>query len=253
MTTEKQIAANRENARKSTGPRTLNGKRKSRRNAVRHGLTAETVIDVIEEAADYEALAAAINVDFRPATNFELELIARLISLLWRLRRATAIESGLLALEVLGSRRSVPKDRLSVFYNVIPSVTRPIEYRVWGAKSSNGSELPAGGTHGSLSGARPRIDVLRVHTCGLPQKMAKLSSGSTGMRRAYGGKPCKLFCCSTRPTAAERTGPLGGLVFCAWKVCGASACGLLLGLKLSDRPGSQRERCPLCANSGHCV
>ena len=128
MTTEKQIAANRENAKKSTGPRTLNGKRKSRRNAVRHGLTAETVIDVIEEAADYEALAAAINADFRPATNFELELIARLISLLWRLRRATAIESGLLALEVLVSRRSVPKERLSVFYNVMPSVTRPIEY-----------------------------------------------------------------------------------------------------------------------------
>jgi hypothetical protein len=128
MTTEKQIAANRENAKKSTGPQTLNGKRKSRRNAVRHGLTAETVIDVIEEAADYEALAAAINADFRPATNFELELIARLISLLWRLRRATAIESGLLGLEVLRSRRSVPKDRLSVFYNAIPSVTRPIEY-----------------------------------------------------------------------------------------------------------------------------
>jgi hypothetical protein len=128
MTTEKQIAANRENAKKSTGPQTLNGKRKSRRNAVRHGLTAETVIDVIEEAADYEALAAAINADFRPATNFELELIAWLISLLWRLRRATAIESGLLGLEVLRSRRSVPKDRLSVFYNAIPSVTRPIEY-----------------------------------------------------------------------------------------------------------------------------
>ena len=100
MTTEKQIAANRENAKKSTGPRTSDGKRKSRRNAVRHGLTAETVIDVLEEAADYEALAAAINADFRPATNFELQLVSRLISLLWRLRRATAIESGLLALEV---------------------------------------------------------------------------------------------------------------------------------------------------------
>jgi len=128
MTTEKQIAANRENAKKSTGPRTLSGKRKSRRNAVRHGLTAETVIDVIEEAADYEALAAAINADFRPATNFELELIARLISLLWRLRRATAIESGLLALEVLVSQRSVPEERPSVFYKVMPSVTQPIEY-----------------------------------------------------------------------------------------------------------------------------
>ena len=106
MSTDKQIAANRENAKKSTGPRTAAGKRKSRRNAVRHGLTAETIIDVLEEAADYEALAAAIGADFRPATNFELQLIARLTSLLWRLRRATAIESGLLALEVLVPRTS---------------------------------------------------------------------------------------------------------------------------------------------------
>src|SRR5262249_61912360 len=91
MSTVKQVAANRENAKKSTGPRTAAGKHKSRRNAVRHGLTAETIIDVLEEAADYEALAAAISADFRPATNFEHYLIARLISVLWRLRRPNAI------------------------------------------------------------------------------------------------------------------------------------------------------------------
>ena len=130
MSTEKQIAANRENAKKSTGPRTSTGKRKSRRNAVRHGLTAETIIDVLEEAADYEALAAAIDADFRPATNFELQLIARLTSLLWRLRRATAIESGLLALEAEGLRPRTsadPNNRLSVFYDLLPSVSRPTE------------------------------------------------------------------------------------------------------------------------------
>jgi hypothetical protein len=82
MATEKQIAANRQNAKCSTGPRTDQGKRRSRRNAVRHGLTAETVIDVLENAADYDALAAAINADYRPHSNFELELIARLVSLL---------------------------------------------------------------------------------------------------------------------------------------------------------------------------
>ena len=163
MTTEKQIAANRENARKSTGPRTLNGKRKSRRNAVRHGLTAETVIDVIEEAADYEALAAAINVDFRPATNFELELIARLISLLWRLRRATAIESGLLALEVLVSRRSVPKDRLSVFYNVMPSVTRPIEYKSGAQNAAMAQSCPLVDSRESIRGSAKNRCVARSY------------------------------------------------------------------------------------------
>ena len=130
MTTAKQITANRENANRSTGPRTSLGKRKSRRNALRHGLTAETVIDVLENAADYEALASAINADFRPATNFELQLIARLISLLWRLRRATEIESGLLALEADSFRRRTsvsPGDRLSVLYSFLPCVVRPTE------------------------------------------------------------------------------------------------------------------------------
>ena len=45
MTSFKQFAANRANARRSTGPRTEEGKQQSRRNAVRHGLTADTVVN----------------------------------------------------------------------------------------------------------------------------------------------------------------------------------------------------------------
>ena len=44
MTSLQQIEANRRNAQNSTGPRTEAGKQRSSRNAVRHGLTAETVI-----------------------------------------------------------------------------------------------------------------------------------------------------------------------------------------------------------------
>lgn len=52
MTSVTQIEANRRNALKSTGPRTEAGKQVSRGNAVRHGLTAETVIGALEDAAD---------------------------------------------------------------------------------------------------------------------------------------------------------------------------------------------------------
>jgi hypothetical protein len=99
MTSFRQIEANRRNARLSTGPTTEEGKRKSRRNAVRHGLTAETVIDALEDAADYAAFEVAVTSDYDARTAVERELVLRLASLLWRLRRATAIESGLFKIQ----------------------------------------------------------------------------------------------------------------------------------------------------------
>jgi hypothetical protein len=96
MTSLRRLEANRENARRSTGPRTQEGKRQSRRNAVRHGLTAETVIEGLEDPEDYEAFEASIIADYDAHTAVERELVLRLASLLWRIRRATAIETDLL-------------------------------------------------------------------------------------------------------------------------------------------------------------
>ena len=121
MTTEKQTAANRENAKNSTGPRTSEGKRKARRNAFRHGLTAETLIEPIEDRTAYEALRTRIDADFRPATNLERQLVGRLVSLIWRLRRATAIEAGLLALQTNSSRNCSRATNLDVFYRLLGS------------------------------------------------------------------------------------------------------------------------------------
>jgi len=56
----RQIEANRRNALNSTGPRTEARKQQSRRNAVRHGLTAETVIGTLEDAEDYRQFEAAV-------------------------------------------------------------------------------------------------------------------------------------------------------------------------------------------------
>jgi hypothetical protein len=96
MTSLRQLEANRRNALKSSGPKTESGKQTSRCNAVRHGLTAESVIGALEDAEDYKAFEAAVAAGFDAETAVERELVLRLASLLWRLRRATAIDTGLL-------------------------------------------------------------------------------------------------------------------------------------------------------------
>src|SRR6516162_11855185 len=99
MSSFRQIEANRRNSRLSTGPVTEEGKSRSRRNAIRHGLTAETVIEALEDADDYAAFEVAITTDFEAQSAVERELVLRLASLLWRLRRATSIESGLFKIQ----------------------------------------------------------------------------------------------------------------------------------------------------------
>ena len=107
MTSFRQIEANRRNALKSTGPKTEAGKQASRCNAVRHGLTAETVTGALEDREDYKAFEAAITADYDAQSAVERELVLRLASLLWRLRRATMMETGLFA---TGMRNSSPSN-----------------------------------------------------------------------------------------------------------------------------------------------
>jgi hypothetical protein len=99
MTSLKQIEANRRNALRSTGPRSEDGKQRASQNAVRHGLTAETVIEPLEDPEDYKAFEQAVAADYDAQSAVERELILRLASLLWRLRRTSSIETGLMQIE----------------------------------------------------------------------------------------------------------------------------------------------------------
>jgi hypothetical protein len=119
MSSLRQIEANRRNAGLSTGPVTDDGKERSRRNAVRHGLTAETVITTLEDAEDYEAFQMTVTADYDPQSAVERELVLRLASLLWRLRRASTIETGLFDLEAgqllqFRKRRGGRRERLAI-------------------------------------------------------------------------------------------------------------------------------------------
>jgi hypothetical protein len=88
MTTEAQVAANRLNAQKSTGPRTAEGKAAVTQNAVRHGLRAQAVVLPGEDCQEYARYHGQMREQLQPADVQEIELAERIVSLSWRLRRA---------------------------------------------------------------------------------------------------------------------------------------------------------------------
>jgi hypothetical protein len=98
MTSDRQAAANRLNAQKSTGPRTEEGKERVSRNPLKHGLSAvkHVLLDHEDDAA-FEALLEAMIEDFAPQTVLETELVTRIAVLMWRLRRVPEIEMALVA------------------------------------------------------------------------------------------------------------------------------------------------------------
>jgi hypothetical protein len=173
MTSVKQFEANRRNSLKSTGPKTEAGKQASRCNAIRHGLTAETVISALEDAEDYKAFELAITADYDAQSAVERELVLRLASLLWRLRRATTIETGLFEIQA---------DHLSEFRksHQMSPVSREIVYALFNANSdrqaaslgvANTTEMSPASRLASTQGqVAPDVEVARcfLRLCNLP-------------------------------------------------------------------------------------
>src|SRR5258706_3330711 len=130
MTSLQKIKPNRRNAQRSTGPKTQSGKQRSSQNAVRHGLTAETVIGPLEDPADYRAFEQAVTTAYDAETAVERELVLRLASLLWRLRRATSVETGLFQIQAkeaphpIQPSRSYPEKRARLSKSSSPGATR---------------------------------------------------------------------------------------------------------------------------------
>ena len=170
MTSFRQFEANRRNARHSTGPRTEEGKRRSRCNAVRHGLTAETVIASLEDAEDYKAFEAAVIADYDGQTAVERELVLRLASLLWRLRRATAIETQLLEIQAvaLWNNRhqldATPQGQPTSYCSV-HHLPRPARHHasLQGQEDRTGREFEAKASSNHLAGSARRLAHCFMH------------------------------------------------------------------------------------------
>ena len=91
--TDAQIEANRRNAAKSCGPRTEAGKAASRRNALKHGLTAEVVIPEAE-AAEVERKFRVMKAEMRPSTELAEDLIHDIASMAVRMKRCRLQEAA---------------------------------------------------------------------------------------------------------------------------------------------------------------
>jgi hypothetical protein len=96
---EKQLAANRANALKSTGPRTEAGKVRSSRNALRHTALARSVLLRCESADRFRAFVDNFHHEFRPRTATEITLVNTMATARWRLMRLSHVESANIDLE----------------------------------------------------------------------------------------------------------------------------------------------------------
>jgi len=93
MSTKAQIKANQQNAQKSTGPQTAEGKATVSQNAVKHGLFAAEAVIKGEDPADYEAFHDQFLAELAPVGMVESVLAERIVSLWWRLRRAERMQN----------------------------------------------------------------------------------------------------------------------------------------------------------------
>ena len=93
MATEAQINANRKNAQKSTGPKTIEGKKAVAKNALKHGLFTNEAVIAGESLQDYNTLRDKTLEELSPVGNMETILAERIVSLTWRLKRIERFQS----------------------------------------------------------------------------------------------------------------------------------------------------------------
>ncbi len=103
MATELQVRANRANALKSTGAQSAAGKAAVRLNATRHGLLSRAPVMAGEDEAEYSALCDQLHSELAPVGIIETQLVGRMAGCLWRLRRLSHIEAGVLTYHAAGA------------------------------------------------------------------------------------------------------------------------------------------------------
>jgi hypothetical protein len=100
-TSIKRIEANRRNARLSTGPKSSAGKFRSSRNSLKHGLEARRHLIIGEDIKDFQEYKVSQIKFFDPKDPIEVDDCIQIITLGWKLRRFSAVETGLFNQDII--------------------------------------------------------------------------------------------------------------------------------------------------------
>ena len=104
MRTEKQIRASRENAKKSTGPRTTEGKARASKNALKHGLMAQDAVIPGEDPAEFDRHLTKLEDTYLPRNYVEKELVRQIGDTMWRIKRLSRIETTVVSAAIERTR-----------------------------------------------------------------------------------------------------------------------------------------------------
>ena len=95
VASERRREANRRNGRKD-GPKTDDGKQRSRLNSLKHGLTSSTLVVLPEEdRREYDEVLQGFRDSLQPENSVEDALVLRLAQAHWRSLRSRCIETGM--------------------------------------------------------------------------------------------------------------------------------------------------------------
>lgn len=139
MTSERQKSANRRNAKKSTGPKTKKGKRKSSKNAIKHGILSERAGGLAKNGFEpfseeklfreeklFEKLQSRLKQELNPKSQIETLIVERLAITIWRERRLVTYEERLIDIsrrEALRYKKEMVEVHEDKTYNIIPDDT----------------------------------------------------------------------------------------------------------------------------------
>ncbi len=123
MATRRQKKANRKNAKRSTGPRTSEGKARSSQNACKHGLFARDTVLPDENPQEFLGLIADLEQELEAVGGFEHRLVRHIADTEWRMRRLVRLETGALTCQLDSER--LHAQRVQASLGNLPAALQP--------------------------------------------------------------------------------------------------------------------------------